>query len=107
MYTYVPFVPNVSVVDLLELGAVMLAGAPAGALSKNTLWSSVPKAKVTVPPTVRFTLFGVNLIDGVACTVAAATGVGSTGPVMESPPPPHAPSAAVASVAKMIRATRN
>jgi hypothetical protein len=55
----------------------MAAGAPAGSLSKKTLWPTLPKAKVTVPPTLSAIVGGVKASVGVASTCAAETGGGA------------------------------
>jgi len=46
-------------------------------LSKKTLWPTLPKANVTVPPTLSAIVGGVKASDGVASTCAAETGGGA------------------------------
>ena len=60
--------------EVFALTPSMVAGAPAGSLSKKTLWATLPNAKVTVPPTLSEMFAGVKAIDGVALTCAAETG---------------------------------
>src|SRR3982751_1906736 len=73
-YSNVPAVVNVRAADMLAFVPGIASGAPAGELSKKTLWATSPKAKVTVPPTPIATLDGVKLFVVVAFTVAVIAG---------------------------------
>src|SRR3954463_2524810 len=73
-YSNVPAVVNVRAADMLAFVPGIASGAPAGELSKKTLWATSPKAKVTVPPTPIATLDGVKLFVVVAVTVAVIAG---------------------------------
>ena len=73
-YSKVPAVVNVRATDMLAFAPVIASGAPAGELSKKTLWATSPKVKVTVPPTPIATFAGVNVFNDVAFTAAAMGG---------------------------------
>src|SRR3954468_23092052 len=73
-YSNVPAVVNVRAADMLAFVPGIASGAPAGELSKKTLWATSPKAKVTVPPTPIATFDGVNAFADVALTVAVIGG---------------------------------
>jgi len=47
------------------------------------LWPTLPKANVTVPPTLSAIVGGVKASDGVASTCAAETGGGLPAPVVD------------------------
>src|SRR6476661_505029 len=70
----VPAVLNVRACDMLAFEPAIGSGAPAGELSKKTLWGTSPKTKVTVPPTPIATFAGVKVFSEVAFTVAAMGG---------------------------------
>jgi hypothetical protein len=67
----VPAVLNVRAAIMFALAPGIESGAPAGELSKKTLWATSPKEKVTVPPTAIVTFAGVKVFAEVALTVAA------------------------------------
>ena len=77
-YENVPACVKVREIWTEELLPVMSAGAPATGL-KKTLWPTVPKAHVTVPPTAIVTDDGSKTIAGVAITVAVI-GFGGSDP---------------------------
>jgi hypothetical protein len=74
LYSKVPAVVNVRDCDMFAFAPAMASGAPAGELSKKTLWATSPKVKVTVPPTPIATFEGVNVSSEVAFTAAVMGG---------------------------------
>jgi hypothetical protein len=100
----VPAVLNVRDIEVLALLPRMSAGGLVP-VSNFTVWATVPKTKVTVPPGAIVTEFGEKASCAVAPTVASC-GEGPGGAVVVlplDPDDPHATSAAESSTVPSVR----